>query len=90
MDAEQQRRINETAERLGNAMKESYRAAVAERGVSAQELNAQLAQDFFNKVGRFCYSAGSPSKRMRLLASLFGTSICCSRSQHGTGAITPL
>lgn len=39
----------EAAEKFANAIKESYQA-VTERAVSAQELNVQLTQDFFNEV----------------------------------------
>ena len=49
MDEKQQKQINEAADRFAEAIKESYQA-LAERGVSAQELNAQLTQDFFNGV----------------------------------------
>jgi hypothetical protein len=49
MDREQQRQVNEAAEKFAEAIKESYQA-LAGRSVSAQELNAQLTQDFFNGV----------------------------------------
>ncbi len=49
MDEKQQKQVNKAAENFANAIKESYQA-VSERGVSAQELNAQLTQDFFNGV----------------------------------------
>jgi aromatic ring-opening dioxygenase LigB subunit len=49
MDERQQKQVNEAAEKFAEAIKESYQA-LAERGVSAQELNAQLTQDFFNRV----------------------------------------
>ena len=49
MDQQQQRQINEAAEKFANAVKDSYRA-VADRTVSAQELNAELTQQFFNSV----------------------------------------
>ena len=49
MDQEQEKRVNEAAEKFAEAIKESYQA-VADRSVSAQELNAQLTQDFFNGV----------------------------------------
>jgi ABC-type transporter Mla subunit MlaD len=49
MAEEQQQRINEAAEQFANAVRDSYQA-VADRTVSAQELNAQLTQDFFNRV----------------------------------------
>ncbi len=46
---QQQRQINEAAEKFADAVRESYRA-VADRTVSAQELNAELTQNFFNSV----------------------------------------
>ena len=49
MDERQQQQVNEAAERFAAAIKESYQA-LADRSVSAQELNAQLTQDFFNGV----------------------------------------
>jgi polyhydroxyalkanoate synthesis regulator phasin len=49
MDQRQQRQVNEAAEKFADAIKESYQA-LADRSVSAQELNAQLTQEFFNGV----------------------------------------
>ena len=49
MDQKQQKQVNEAAEKFASALKESYQA-VADRSVSAQEMNAQLTQDFFNGV----------------------------------------
>jgi hypothetical protein len=49
MDKRQQEQVNEAAEKFADAIKESYQA-LAERSVSAQELNAQLTQQFFNGV----------------------------------------
>jgi len=49
MAEQQQRRIEEAARQFSNALVESYRA-VSERTVSAQQLNAQLTQDFFDAV----------------------------------------
>jgi polyhydroxyalkanoate synthesis regulator phasin len=49
MDQRQQKQVNEAAEKFADAIKESYQA-LADRSVSAQELNAQLTQDFFNGV----------------------------------------
>jgi hypothetical protein len=46
---QQARKVNEAAEKFAEAIKESYQA-LADRSVSAQELNAQLTQDFFNGV----------------------------------------
>jgi polyhydroxyalkanoate synthesis regulator phasin len=41
--------VDEVAEKFASAIKESYQA-LADRSVSAQELNAQLTQNFFNGV----------------------------------------
>ena len=49
MDEQQQRRVNEAAEQFTNVLRDYYQA-VADRTVSAQELNAQLTQEFFNRV----------------------------------------
>ena len=49
MDEKQQKQVNEAAEKFADAIKESYQV-LADRSVSAQELNAQLTQDFFNGV----------------------------------------
>jgi len=49
MDEQQQQRVNRAAEEFANALIESQRT-MAERGVSAQEMNAQLTQHFFNNV----------------------------------------
>ena len=45
---QQQQRTNQAAEQFANAIKDSYHT-VADRGVSAQEVNTQLTQDFFNR-----------------------------------------
>ena len=49
MDDRQQRQVNEAAEKFAQSLTEAYRAVVGS-SVSAQELNAQLTQDFFNGV----------------------------------------
>jgi len=49
MDEQRQQRINEAARQFTDALVGSYRA-VSERGVSAQELNAELTQNYFNRV----------------------------------------
>jgi hypothetical protein len=49
MDEKQQKQVNEAAEKFAEAIKESYQA-LADRSISAQELNAQLTQEFFNGV----------------------------------------
>ena len=51
MDERQQRQVGEAAEKFADALKESYQS-LADRSVSAQELNAQLTQDFFDGVIR--------------------------------------
>ena len=48
-DTRQQRQVNEAAEEFANAIKESYQT-LNERAVSAQELNAELTETFFNGV----------------------------------------
>ena len=49
MDQNQQKLVSEAAEKFAGAIKESYQA-LADRSVSAQEINAQLTQEFFNGV----------------------------------------
>jgi hypothetical protein len=49
LDDSKQRKVNEAAEKFAAAIRESFEA-VAERGVSAQQLNAELTQSFFNSV----------------------------------------
>ena len=46
MAEKQQKQVNEAAEKFADALKESYQS-IADRSVSAQELNAQVTQDFF-------------------------------------------
>ncbi len=49
MDEKQKKQVNEAAEKFADALKESYQS-IADRSVSAQELNAQVTQNFFNGV----------------------------------------
>ena len=49
MDDRQQRRVDEAAEKFAEAIRESFQA-VSDRTVSAQQLNAELTQNFFNSV----------------------------------------
>ncbi len=49
MDTQQQKQVNEAAEKFAAALRDSYKS-VAERSVSAQQLNAELTQTFFNSV----------------------------------------
>ena len=49
MAEQQQQELNQAAEEFTKALVESYRAA-SERGVTVQEQNAQLTEEFFNRV----------------------------------------
>jgi ABC-type transporter Mla subunit MlaD len=49
MDQQEQQRLNEAAQQFTDAFVQAQRAA-ADRGVSLQEMNAQLTQEFFNRV----------------------------------------
>src|SRR5919205_1927117 len=49
MDQQEQQRLNQAAQEFTNALVESSRAA-ADLGVNVQEHNAQLTQEFFNRV----------------------------------------
>src|SRR5215203_1714853 len=49
MDDQQARKVNEAAEKFAQSLIEAYQA-LADRSVSAQELNAHLTQSFFNRV----------------------------------------
>jgi NADH/NAD ratio-sensing transcriptional regulator Rex len=49
VDEQQQQRVNAAGEEFAHAMVESQRA-MADRGISAQEMNAQLTQQFFNSA----------------------------------------
>ena len=49
MDERQQQQVNEAAQQFAYALTESFRT-VSERTVSAQQLNAELTQSFFNRV----------------------------------------
>src|SRR5215210_5363720 len=49
MDEQQQQRVDQAAEQFADAYIQAQRAA-ADRGMAAQELNAQLTQEFFNRV----------------------------------------
>ena len=49
MDDQHQQRINEAADQFTSALAESFRA-VSARGEAAQEQNAQLTEEFFNRV----------------------------------------
>jgi uncharacterized protein YktB (UPF0637 family) len=49
VDSKQQTNINEAAEKFADALRDSYQI-VADRTVSAQQLNAEITQSFFNEV----------------------------------------
>ena len=49
MDEQKQQRINQAAQQFSDALVQSSKAA-ADRGLAAQETNAQLTQEFFNRV----------------------------------------
>jgi hypothetical protein len=68
MDDQQARGVNEAAEKFAKSLTEAYQA-LADRSVSAQEINAQLTQDFFNGV---IENLGTQAEGNRALAgSLF-------------------
>jgi hypothetical protein len=58
MDEQKQQSINEAAEKFAETVKESY-GTVTVRGQSARELNAELAQQFFNSVNEHMRSHAS-------------------------------
>ena len=49
MDEQEQQRLNQAAQEFSDALIQSSRAA-ADLGVNVQEHNAQLTQEFFNRV----------------------------------------
>ena len=49
MDEQDQQRINDAAQQFSDALVQSSKAA-ADRGMAAQQINAQLTQEFFNRV----------------------------------------
>jgi hypothetical protein len=49
MTAQEQQRLNEAAQQFADALAQSYQA-VFEQGVTTQERNVQLSEEFFNKV----------------------------------------
>src|SRR5919202_3024497 len=63
MDQQEQQRLNQAAQEFTNALVESSRAA-AERGVNAQEQNAQLTQDFFNRVIENLHTQAEDTRQM--------------------------
>ena len=49
VDDQQQQRVNQAAEEFSDALKQSFQA-VTDRGQSAYETNAQLTEQFWNRV----------------------------------------
>ena len=63
MDDRQQRQVDEAAQKFAAAIRESCEA-VAERGVAAQQLNAELTQNFFNSVINNLRSQAESNRQM--------------------------
>ena len=63
MDDQQQQRVNQAAEEFTNALVESFRIA-SERGVDAQEQNARLTEDFFNRVNENLRSQAEGNRQL--------------------------
>ena len=63
MDEQQQQRLSQAAEEFTNALVESFRIA-SERGVDAQEQNARLTEDFFNKVNENLRSQAEGTRQL--------------------------
>jgi hypothetical protein len=63
-DKQQQQEINEAAEQFAEAVKASYKA-VSDRSVSAQELNAELSQQFFNSVNEHLRTNAEANQELR-------------------------
>ena len=61
---DQQQRINAAAEQFADAVQASYQA-VAKRGEEAQELNADLTQQFFNRVNEHLRTHAEQHQRRR-------------------------
>ena len=63
MDEQQQQRVNQAAEEFATAVKEAYQT-MADRGQSAQELNAELAQNFFTSVNEHLRTHAEANREM--------------------------
>jgi hypothetical protein len=63
MDEQQQQRVNQAAQEFADALRESYQA-LSERGESAQELNAQLTEQFFNTVNDHLRTHAEDTRQM--------------------------
>jgi hypothetical protein len=63
MEERQIERVNEAAQTFAEAVRESYQT-VADRAVSAQQLNAELTQNFFNSVINNLRSQAESNRQM--------------------------
>jgi hypothetical protein len=63
MDERQVERVNEAAQKFAEAVRESYQT-VAGRAASAQQLNAELTQNFFNSVINNLRSQAESNRQM--------------------------
>ena len=70
MDDKQQKQVNEAAEKFADALKESYQS-IADRSVSAQELNAQLTQQRKQQEASQALAQESVNAYMDFLNSMF-------------------
>ena len=63
MDQQEQQQLNEAAQQFAEAFVQSQRSA-ADLGVSMQEQNAQLTQEFFNRVIENLRSQAEDTRQM--------------------------
>jgi putative cell wall-binding protein len=63
MDEQKQQQINEAAGQFAEAVKQSYQT-LSDRGQSAQELNAELTQQFFNSVNEHLRTHAQANREM--------------------------
>jgi hypothetical protein len=63
MDEQQAQKVNEAAQKFAEALAESYRN-LSDRSVSAQALNAELTQSFFNAVIGNLYHQAESNREM--------------------------
>ena len=63
MDERQQQQVKEAAQQFADALTESF-WTVSERSVSAQQLNAELTQSFFNNVINNLHTQAEDTRQM--------------------------
>ena len=63
MDEQEQQRLNQAAQEFSDALIQSSRAA-ADLGVNVQEHNAQLTQEFFNRVIENLHTQAEDTRQM--------------------------